>query len=60
MDTLAQIVQASEQVARYAVLVDAKDKNAKQFYLKYGFIPLEDQPFSLFLPIATIKEAWLD
>ena len=32
--------------------VDAKNESAKAFYLKYGFIPLEKDPLSLFIPFA--------
>lgn len=34
--------------------VDAKDENVKQFYILYGFIPLEDTPLTLFLPLQTL------
>ena len=56
MDALSRCVRASEEVAVFAVIVDAKNQQAKDFYLKYGFIPLEDQELSLFLPISTIKQ----
>jgi hypothetical protein len=36
-------------------VVDAIDAEAKQFYLKYEFIPYEDQSNSLFLPIKKIR-----
>ena len=41
----------------FAVLVDAIDDTAKGFYLKYGFIPLQDHPLTLILPLATIRKA---
>jgi GNAT superfamily N-acetyltransferase len=34
--------------------VDAKDKHARRFYLRYGFIPLQDVPLTLFLPLQTL------
>lgn len=34
--------------------VDAKDEHAKRFYLHYGFIPLQDAPLTLFLPLQTL------
>jgi GNAT superfamily N-acetyltransferase len=34
--------------------VDAKDEHAQRFYLRYGFIPLQDTPFTLFLPLQTL------
>lgn len=57
MDALSRAVRVSEEIAVFAVIVDAKDSQAKDFYLKYGFIPLQDQALSLFLPISTIKQA---
>jgi GNAT superfamily N-acetyltransferase len=44
----------------YAVLVDAIDEKAKAFYLKYGFLPLNNQSLSLFLPMETIKKELYD
>jgi predicted GNAT family N-acyltransferase len=45
--------QASQQVASWAVVVDAKE-SAREFYLKYDFIPLPSQPNRLFIPMRTI------
>lgn len=54
VDALQRIVQASQQLGIYAVRVDAIDEKAKQFYLKYEFIPFVDTSLSLFLPLKTI------
>ena len=35
--------------------VDAKDPAAQQYYLRFGFLPLTDDPLRLFLPVATLK-----
>ena len=45
---------ADSDVASYAVIVDAKDNTAANFYIHYGFIPFPSNPLLLFLPIATI------
>lgn len=34
--------------------VDAKDEHAQRFYLRFGFIPLQDAPLTLFLPLQTL------
>lgn len=34
--------------------VDAKDELVKRFYLRFGFIPLQDAPLSLFLPLKSL------
>lgn len=46
---------ASSQIAAYALIVDAKDAVAAQFYAHHGFIALSDQPLFLFIPLATVK-----
>ncbi len=55
-DTLGKAHRLSDEVGIYAVVVDAKDENAVRFYHKYGFVPLSNDPKTLFLPIGTIKE----
>jgi GNAT superfamily N-acetyltransferase len=54
MESLDRAIRLSSEVAIYAVVVDAIDAEAKQFYLKYEFIPYEDRSNSLFLPIKKI------
>ncbi|MGD1921344.1 MAG: GNAT family N-acetyltransferase [Pleurocapsa sp.] len=38
------------------LFVDAKDEAAKKYYQRYDFISFIDNPLSMFLPLATIKE----
>ncbi|MEZ2227713.1 hypothetical protein [Microcoleus sp.] len=54
MESFRSSVRLSSEVGIFAVIVDSKNQQAKDFYLKYGFIPLEDDELSLFIPIATI------
>jgi len=44
-------LHARTLVGAYALLVDAKDENAKSFYERYGFISLADTPMTLYLPL---------
>jgi GNAT superfamily N-acetyltransferase len=44
-------VQASRQVAAYALIVDAKSSEAKAFYEHYGFKPCVDASMTLYLPL---------
>jgi hypothetical protein len=44
------------QLGIHAVEVDAIDEPARAFYLKYGFVSLQDNPLHLYLPVATIEE----
>lgn len=55
IEALQRIRKASMSVAAYAVIVDAKDVNAAKFYLHVGFIPFEDEPLTLFLPLSTLE-----
>jgi len=44
---------ANSEIAAYAMVVDAKDKKAADFYQHHGFIPMPNSPLTLFLPLAT-------
>jgi GNAT superfamily N-acetyltransferase len=44
-------LEARKHVAAYALLVDAKDVKAKAFYEHYGFVPCQDFPMTLYLPL---------
>lgn len=57
VDAMRNVVQVDAVVGAVAMLVDAKDEEAKRFYLKYRFLELSDRPLNLFLPIASVKEA---
>jgi GNAT superfamily N-acetyltransferase len=49
---------ASESGAITGFFVDAKDEQAKRFYLRYDFIPLQDAPLKLFLPLKTLLSSF--
>lgn len=44
---------AGSEIAAFALMVDAKDEAAAEFYRHHGFIALPDTPSTLFLPLAT-------
>jgi GNAT superfamily N-acetyltransferase len=44
-------LKARQQVAAYALIVDAKDDAAKGFYLHFGFKVLQDAKLTLYLPL---------
>lgn len=52
-DALARA--AHSDIAAYALMVDAKDRDAGEFYQHHGFIPLPDTPLTLFLPLGTVR-----
>ena len=46
----------SIDIGVFGVTVDALNNEAKSFYLKYRFIPLEDNQLSLFIALRKIRE----
>ena len=56
LDALHKALLTAEQVASAAVVVDAKDEEARKFYLRYGFLPFPSQPNRLLYPMKTIKK----
>ncbi len=56
VDAMRRSLLASQSVASFAVLVDAKDENAARFYHKYGFLPLAGK--RMFLPMKTVEALW--
>jgi GNAT superfamily N-acetyltransferase len=58
MDALKRCLDLSYQLRIHAVEVDAIDPQAKAFYEKYGFVSLHDNPLHLYLPMATIEDAF--
>ena len=56
MDAFKRAVRLSSDVGIFAVTIDATNEAARTFYLKYGFISLENNPLSMFIPISTITK----
>ena len=53
MDAVARTIR--NDIAAFALVVDSKSESATEFYRRFGFQPLADQPRSLFLPLATAQ-----
>lgn len=56
MHALHSALKMSEQVASAAIVTDAKDQRAVDFYKHYGFIDLPKAERRLFIPMATVKQ----
>ncbi len=54
IDALHRAHKLSQDIASYAVVVDAINQKAAEFYRKYGFINLEMQKDKLFLSMKSI------
>lgn len=46
---------ARAEIGAYAVVVDALNEGARQFYLRHGFQPLRDDPLHLYLTMKEIE-----
>jgi GNAT superfamily N-acetyltransferase len=55
-DALHRCLELSERLGLFAVEVHAIDAEAREFYAKFGFVPLADDELHLFLAIKTIEE----
>lgn len=47
-------LKAVKQVAAFALIVDAKNLAAKEFYQHYGFTPCVDSTMTLYLPLGAV------
>jgi GNAT superfamily N-acetyltransferase len=54
MDALKRSLDGASNIAVMAVVVDAKDDAAEDFYRHFGFLPCQRDPRRLFLPMKTI------
>ena len=54
-DALLRTAQAAEIAAIRALLIHAKDEEAKAWYLKYDFEPSPSDPLHLFLLLKDIR-----
>lgn len=54
-DAIERTIGASATLAIHAMIVDAKDDAAKRFYVDFGFLPLQDNPMRLFLPLGAVR-----
>jgi GNAT superfamily N-acetyltransferase len=50
-------LELSARVGIHAVVVDAKNAAVVDFYKRLGFAPFQDAALSLFLPLATLRQA---
>lgn len=55
-DALIRVVSAADIIGGRALLVHAKDENAKSFYEHFGFEPSPVDPFHLYLLLKDIRK----
>ena len=56
-DALHLALETSKTIASLAVLVDAKDENARRFYSDFGFLSFPGTASRLFIPMQTIQQS---
>ncbi len=56
-DAIKRLVRASESLAIYALIADAKNDAAKAFYEHFGFQAFPDASMRLFLPLGRFIES---
>jgi GNAT superfamily N-acetyltransferase len=56
---LARALTFSKEIAAYAVIVDAKDGDARRFYERYDFRAFSEQSRRLYLPMRLIEQSGL-
>jgi GNAT superfamily N-acetyltransferase len=56
IDALKRSADISDQIGIIAIVVDAKDENASDFYKNYGFIECPENNRKLFLTMQTVKQ----
>ena len=58
INAIERIITVSENLGIIGFFVDAKNEDAKAYYKQFGFIPLPDNSLELFLPLATLRQAY--
>jgi GNAT superfamily N-acetyltransferase len=53
-DAIKRILGVSNEIAIYAVVVDALNEGARRFYQQFGFVPLNVHSRRLFLPLKSL------
>ncbi|WP_248806990.1 GNAT family N-acetyltransferase [Pseudomonas sp. MWU13-2100] len=54
VDAIKRTLAVSDEIAIYAMVVDAIDERAQRFYESFGFSPLGSESRRLFLPLKSI------
>lgn len=54
VDAIKRTLSVSDEIAIYAVVVDAINEDAERFYRQFGFTPLDRDGCRLFLPLKSI------
>lgn len=56
VDALLRIAKVSEDIGMRAIIVDAKDEQAKAFYLRFDFTPFSENSIRLYILLKDLKK----
>ena len=56
---LLRVQTLSEQIGMFAIEVKALDEAVSKFYVRYGFVPLADDPLHLYMTLKSIRKLGL-
>ncbi len=56
VDAMSRCLRVADDVGIAALIIDAKHERAKEFYLRYDFEALPDQPLTLCLLLPALRE----
>jgi GNAT superfamily N-acetyltransferase len=56
IDAIKRTLSVGDQIAIYAMVVDAVNGNARGFYEQFGFVRLSDNSSRLFLPLKSFED----
>jgi ribosomal protein S18 acetylase RimI-like enzyme len=59
VEAMKRTIALADNFGIVGFFVDAKNDQAKRFYEGYGFIELQSNPLTLFLPLATLVDAFI-
>jgi hypothetical protein len=56
VDVMRQTKVASNLICVSFLFVEAKDGGLAKYYARFGFVPVPDDPLTLYMPIADIPD----
>ncbi|ALP52524.1 hypothetical protein Tel_04830 [Candidatus Tenderia electrophaga] len=58
LDAMARALRISDEAGLVGLFVDAKDDVVAGYYMKFGFVPIENNPLLLYLAMVSIRQAF--
>lgn len=56
-DAVRRVIGVARSLAVFAIVVEAADEKAAEFYRDFGFVPFPNRPLRLFMPASEAREA---